>query len=123
MKKLFAIRGATSCENNADEILKAVHTMCDDIFIKNNIKSEDMVSIQFSMTDDLDELNAAAALRRGGPAIDCSKVALFCTQEARIKGGMEKVIRVMITTYLPRKAEIVNVYNNGTDRLRPDRKN
>jgi len=123
MKKLFAIRGATSCENNADEILKAVHQMCDDIFIKNNIKAKDMVSIQFSMTEDLDELNAAAALRRGGPCIDCSKVALFCTQEARIKGGKEKVIRVMVTTYLPSKTEIVNVYNNGTDVLRPDRKN
>ncbi|MCQ2573305.1 MAG: chorismate mutase [Treponema sp.] len=122
MKRLFAIRGATTCENNYDSILKAVHEMCDDIFIKNKIKSEDMVSIQFSMTKDLTALNAAAAVRKGGPAIDCSKVALFCTQEAEIEGGMEKVIRVMVTTYLPRKAEIINVYNNGTDALRPDRK-
>lgn len=122
MKRLYAIRGATKCENTSEEILKAVHEMCDEIFTANNIKAEDMVSIQFSMTKDLNALNAAAALRKAGPCIDCSQVALFCTQEADIPGGMEKVVRVMITTYLRKKAKVVNVYKNGTDMLRPDRK-
>lgn len=122
MKKLAAIRGATSCENTKEAIGNAVHQMCDEIFIKNNIQSKDLVSIQFTMTEDLDELNAAGALRKMGPCIDCSKVALFCSQEAKIKGGMEKVIRVMVTTYVKRNLEITNVYLNGTDALRPDRK-
>lgn len=122
MKKLTAIRGATSCENTKESILEAVHNMCDELFIQNKIKSSDMVSIQFSMTPDLTVLNAAAALRKGNPCIDCSKVALFCTQEALIEGGMSKVIRVMVTTYVSRKQEIKNIYQNGTDALRPDRK-
>lgn len=122
MKRLFAIRGATSCENTKEDILKAVHELCDEIFIVNKVKSQDMVSIQFTMTKDLNVLNAAGALRQAGPCIDCSKVALFVSQEAEIEGGMEKVIRVMVTTYLKKNAEIVNIYKNGTDRLRPDRK-
>ncbi len=122
MKRLYAVRGATSCENTSEDILKAVHEMCEELFQKNNVKAQDMVSIQFSMTKDLNALNAAAALRKAGPCIDCSKVALFCTQEADIPGGMEKVIRVMVTTYLKNKSEVINVYKNGTDRLRPDRK-
>ena len=121
MKRLYAVRGATSCENTPESILKAVHEMCDELFIQNKMKSEDLVSIQFSMTKDLDSFNACGALRKSGPVIDCSKVALFCTQEADIIGGMEKVIRVMITVYLKKNAEVKNIYKNGTDRLRPDR--
>lgn len=122
MKKLAAIRGATCCENTKESIGLWVHTMCDEIFKQNNIKSKDLVSIQFTMTKDLDEMNACAALRKMEPCIDCSKVALFCSQEAEIKGGMEKVIRVMVTCYVNRRTEIKNVYVNGADALRPDRK-
>lgn len=122
MKRLYAVRGAVCSENTKEDISKNVHEMCDAIFTENGIKSEDLVSIQFTMTKDLDEYNACAALRKSGPCIDCSQVALFCSQEAEIKGMLPKCIRVMITCYLEEGKEIRNIYMNGAEVLRPDRK-
>ena len=66
-------------------------------------------------------MNPAAALRRGGDCgIDVSKVPLFCSQEPEIDGSPEKMIRVLVTAYLPSGAEVKPVYINGGEKLRPD---
>ncbi|MBP3607723.1 MAG: chorismate mutase [Treponema sp.] len=119
-KKLYAIRGATGAENNKDSILKNVSEMCKELFGKNKILPEDIVSVQFTVTNDLDEMNPAAALRRGDCGIDTSKLALFCSQEPNIKGSPEKMIRVLVTVYLPLESEVYHVYINGGEKLRPD---
>ena len=48
MKKLVAIRGAVCCENTAEDITKWVCQMCNAVFEKNQLKAEDIVSIQFT---------------------------------------------------------------------------
>ena len=98
--------------------------MCNAIFEQNQIKAEDLVSIQFTVTKEITKLNPAAALRKGNAeikaCIDVSKVALFCSVEPEIEGGLTSVIRVMITTYMKKSLEKKNIYLNGAEKLRPD---
>lgn len=120
MKKLTAIRGAVCCENTPEDITKNVCDMCNAIFKKNGLKSEDLISIQFTVTKEITKLNPAAALRKGTPCIDVSKVALFCSVEPEIEGGLTSVIRVMVTAYAKKSIKKQNIYLNGAEKLRPD---
>ncbi len=118
--RLFGIRGATGAENTKESVIQNVGQMFSQLAKENNLKSEDIVSIQFTITSDLNQMNPAAALRRGNPPIDVSRVPLFCSQEPEIEGSPEKMIRVLITTYLEDDAKVVPVYINGGEKLRPD---
>ena len=120
-KKLAAFRGAICVENTVESITENVCLMCRELFSGNNIKSEDIVSLQFSITDDITVLNPATALRKGNPGLDVSAVPLFCCQEAKIDGGMKKVVRALLTAYVDEGQERHNVYLNGAEKLRPDR--
>ncbi|MBR1536606.1 MAG: chorismate mutase [Treponema sp.] len=119
-KRLFAIRGATGAENNAESIRKNVCEMCLSLFKKNKLTQNDFVSIQFTITDDLDAMNPAAALRKGQSDFDVSSIPLFCSQEPKSNGSPEKMIRIMITVYMDEKATPAPVYINGGEKLRPD---
>ncbi|MBO5607779.1 MAG: chorismate mutase [Treponema sp.] len=120
-KRLYGIRGATCTENNAESITKAVGELCDAVFKAHNMETADIVSIQFTVTPDLDALNPATALRRYKYAgIDTSSVPLFCSQEPVIKGMSPRVIRLLVTAYLPVGTAISHQYMNGTQNLRPD---
>ena len=119
-KRLAAFRGAVCVKNTAESITENVCLMCRELFSRNKIKAEDIVSLQFTITDDITVLNPATALRRGNPGLDVSQVPLFCSQEAKIDGMMPKVIRVLLTSYVDEGTERQNVYLNGAEKLRPD---
>lgn len=119
-KRLYSIRGASCAENTAESITAAVQEMCSRLFKENGISGNDIVNIIFSMTEDLDALNAATALRRSDTGTDTSSVPLFTAREASIKGMLPKVIRVMITAYMPEGSSVKPVYINGAQALRPD---
>lgn len=119
-KRLAAFRGAVCVENTAESITENVCFMCRELFSRNKIKAEDIVSLQFTITDDITVLNPATALRRGNPGLDVSQVPLFCSQEAKIDGMMPKVIRALLTSYVDEGTERQNVYLNGAEKLRPD---
>ena len=120
MKRLFGIRGAVCAENTVASIMNETAALCRRIFTENAIFAEDIVSMQFTMTRDLDEMNPCAALRKSDVGIDTSKIPLFCAQEASIKGGLEKVIRVLVTAYLEEEATPKNIYIDGAEVLRLD---
>lgn len=122
MNRLSAVRGAVTAENTKESIQIQTVKMVKEIIESNNLKLEDFVTIQFSLTEDLDELNPATALRLGKNELpyDLSGVPLFCTQEAYIKGGLEKVIRVLITGYFGEQNALKYVYLDGAKVLRPD---
>lgn len=113
--RLYALRGAVCAENSPSSIEKAVKLLFDTLFSRNDIKEEDLVSIQFTITSDLDALNPATALRKAGY---CASVPLFCSTEPEIKGMLKQVIRVLITGYFDTKPE--PAYVNGAEILRPD---
>lgn len=120
-KRVYCIRGATCVdENSCESIIENVGALFRMLLEENHLLAEDMVSIQFSMTPDIDAMNAASALRKSEFPIDVSKVPLFCSQEPVVKNMLAKVIRIMVTSYLPVGTETRSVYRNGAEVLRPD---
>ncbi len=119
-KKLIAVRGAVCSENTKEEITKNVCTLFNQIVTLNSLSADDIVSVQFTLTKEITVLNPATALRLGETVIDTKELALFCSQEAYIEGGMKNVIRLLVTTYAPENIEKQNVYLNGAEKLRPD---
>jgi chorismate mutase len=118
MKRLFALRGAAQCLNNEDDIVKQVSAMYDDVLMRNGITEADIVSLQFSVTADIDAANPAAALRKSGRA---KNLALFAVQEAASKDSLPRTIRFLLHCYMDRAASPRHVYRNGAEVLRPDR--
>lgn len=119
-KRLYGIRGATVVENTASSIHEQTVRMCSSLFRENGIQAEDIVSIQFTVTQDLDALNPATALRRSDCGMDISSCALFCAAEPCVKGGLQHVIRILVTAYLEQGTIPKHVYQNGAEILRPD---
>lgn len=119
-KRLAAIRGAVCVENTPEDITKWVCQMCNEIVRKNNLVSDDIVSIQFTVTKDITKLNPATALRKGSMKINVSSIPLFCSQEPEIENSLDGVIRVLIHCYVNEVSNRYNVYMNGAERLRPD---
>lgn len=97
-----------------------MESLCREIFEKNKVASEDLISIMFTQTRDLDELNPCYALRHGDVGIDVSRVALFAMNEIETKGMLSRTIRVMVMAYLSSDSEIYHIYKNGAEVLRPD---
>ena len=118
-KRITALRGATQCLNNEEDIQRQTTAMYDELLARNNLTEDDLVSVVFSVTRDLDAKNPAAALRSEGRA---GEAALFVTQEAYFKNGLERVIRLLVHCYLDSSQKAVHVYRNGAEILRPDRK-
>ena len=117
-KRLSALRGATQCQNTAEDIQKQTTAMYDELLARNDVSEDDLVSVLFSVTRDLDAKNPAAALRQEGRA---GEAALFVTQEAHFPGSLEKVIRLLVHCYIDSSRKPAHVYRNGAEVLRPDR--
>jgi chorismate mutase len=118
MKKLYALRGAVQCENTDDDICRQIGLMYDEMLNLNKLKEADIVSVMFSVTDDLNAINPCTALRKNGKA---GELAIFSTQEPKIKNSLERVVRVIIHCYLEDGTKTNHVYRNGAEVLRPDR--
>lgn len=123
MNKIKAIRGAVCCKNTEEDITTNVCSLFSDIINKNSLKLKNIISIQFSVTDDINILNPATALRNGFKKgiiqYDVSDIPLFCTQEAEFINSKKGIIRVLITVKT-RNKKINHIYLNGAQVLRPD---
>ena len=104
MKRLFGIRGAVCAENTKESISLQTAEMCRKLFSENSLSAADIVSVQFTLTRDLDVFNPCAALRANDVGIDTSRIPLFCSQEA----------------YMDENAVPSPVYMGGAEVLRPD---
>ncbi|SHH49976.1 chorismate mutase [Tepidibacter thalassicus] len=117
--KILAIRGATTVNKNTkEEILKETAVLMKKIMEINDLKQEDIISIIFTMTRDLDEVYPSVAVREIMGIID---VPLLNFEEKYIKGSLKKCIRVLIHINSNKeKSEIVHVYLNNAKNLRLD---
>ncbi|MGM0411475.1 MAG: chorismate mutase, partial [Bacillota bacterium] len=116
--KLRAIRGAITVKNNSkDEIKKASQKLIKKILEKNNIEEEEIVSIVFTATKDLNKYYPAAAIREKSFKF----VPLMCYQEMEIENSLEKCIRVMVYVNINTNLENINhVYLKKAKSLRKD---
>ena len=116
VKRLAALRGAARARNEAADIREQTAALYDKLLTENALGEEDIVSLVFSVTGDLDALNPAAALRQTGRA---PELAMMVLQEAETENGLPATIRLLVHCYLngpPR-----HVYRNGAEVLRPER--
>jgi len=119
MKRLFALRGATQCENTVGDICEQVAVTYDELLGANRLEEKDIVSVIFSVTGDLDAVNPCSALRKGGRAT--GDTALFSVQEPKCVNSVERIVRVIVHCYLDEGSKVRHVYRNGAEVLRPDR--
>lgn len=115
---VVCIRGAiTANENSKEEILNKTEMLLKAINETNNINDEDIVSIVFTMTKDLNKVYPAVAARK----IGITQAALLCYQELDIEGSLEKCIRVMYTCEKDcSQKDVKHIYLEGAKVLRPD---
>jgi chorismate mutase len=115
------VRGATTADDNSrEEILKASRQLLALMIRQNDIRPEDVASVVFSTTTDLDAEFPALAARQLG-WID---VALMCVHELDVPGSLRRCIRVLLHWNTDKPAgEIVHVYVKQAAGLRPDRSN
>ena len=112
-----AVRGAIQlAENSGAAIERAGARLVTEILQANGIAENHIVSIVFSMTEDLTAANPATGLRRTGFA----STPLFCTQEARIDGALPRMIRALVTFESLERRTAVPIYLDGAEALRPD---
>ena len=106
------------CENSKEDIGNQVSLLYDALIEKNRLTEDDIVSVIFSQTGDLNAVNPAAALRQTGRA---GETALFAVQETETADALPGVIRALVHCYLPEGTKPYHVYMNGAETLRPDR--
>lgn len=113
-----AIRGAITVKRNTEEeILEASKELLRKIIELNKIKKEEIVSILFTATDDLDSVYPAVSARDMG----LDRIPLLCFQEMKVKDSLRMCIRIMF--YIDRDSsleEIKHVYLKEAASLRPD---
>jgi len=89
-----AVRGAITVEKNKkDMILDAVKELLSKMLKENGLKHDDIISIWFTMTSDLNAVFPAKAARELG----LTDVALMCANEIDVKNSLKKCIRIMIS--------------------------
>ena len=87
------VRGATTVESNANEaILEATQELLAIMIERNGIVEDDVASVLFSATPELDDTFPAKAARLMG----WTRTALMGFQEADVKHGLPMCIRVLI---------------------------
>jgi len=112
------IRGATSVDvNDAEPIIAATRELLERIVAANGLATEDVASVIFTATPDLDTAYPARAAREMG----WMTTPLLCEQEMVVKGGMPRCIRALIlwNTDLPAE-QVQHVYVGKARALRPD---
>ncbi|GAB4552187.1 MAG: chorismate mutase [Anaerolineae bacterium] len=113
------VRGATTAEANTKEaILKATRELFTQMIELNGIQQEDVASVWFTTTADLNMEYPALAARQLG----WHDAALMCSHEMNVPQGLPMAIRILIhwnTVRSPK--DIQHVYIRGAVNLRPDR--
>ena len=117
--RVRGIRGATTAEaNTRDAILAATDELLRFMIEVNDVCVEDVASMFFTTTTDLDADFPALAAR----ALGWHDAALMCGHEMSVPHGLPMCIRILIHWNTAVKAaDVQHVYLKGAAHLRPDR--
>ncbi len=114
---LRGIRGATTAQNTAEDIIEKTKELLLEMAKDNNIKPENICSIFFSVTHDLNAQFPAVAARQ----IGWDLVPLICSNEIPVPNSLSHCIRILIHYNTESKQEdIKHIYMRGATVLRPD---
>ena len=116
---LKGIRGATTSPRNSIEgIEKAVTELVNELVGRNSLNPQQIVSITFSVTSDLDACFPASIARRQS---GWEEVSLLDCQQMTVVGDLKRCIRIMALAWLPSGQIPQHPYLREASRLRPDR--
>ena len=117
--QLQGLRGATtSSENSIEEISSAVNELVDELIQRNQLSPDQIVSITFSVTDDLDAcFPASIARKRPG----WENLALLDCQQMHVVSDLKNCIRILALVWLPNNQLPQHPYLREAGFLRPDR--
>jgi len=113
-----AIRGAVQIDgNDRDLILEGTAELVSEVMARNDLTTDDIISVLFTVTPDLTAEFPALAARKLG----FHDVPLICANEIPVPGAMPRVVRLLahVETSRPR-SDIQHVYLRGTVALRQD---
>jgi chorismate mutase len=112
------IRGATSVKaNDTHSILAATRELLEQIVTANDLVVEEIASVIFTTTSDLDAICPARAAREMGWV----NTPLLCTQEMAVAKGLARCIRVLLHWNTTREPDqIQHIYLRQARTLRPD---
>lgn len=111
------IRGATTVEENSREaILSATRELLTLMVARNDLNIDEISSIFFTVSDDLDAEHPALAARQLG----WTDLALLCAREIPVPGGMPRCVRVLLHVNTTKsQKELRHVYLRAAMALRP----
>ena len=113
-----AVRGAVQIDTDErDAILEGTTELVNEVMARNELSTDDVISVLFTATPDLTAEFPALAARNLG----FHDVPLICASEIAVAGAMPRIVRLMahVETDRPRSA-IQHVYLRGAAALRLD---
>ena len=115
--RLVALRGATTVDRDeSGDTRERTAELLRELLNRNALAVEDIVSIVFTATSDLQADFPAVAARE----IGLSHTPLLCAQEIPVAGAVARCVRVLIHCYLSIGAKAHHVYLHEARQLRLD---
>ena len=116
---LCALRGATTSQDNSTEsITLAVEELISELVTRNNLIPDQIISVTFSVTSDLDACFPASIARKKS---GWENIALLDCQQMFVKSDLSRCIRLLAYVTLPNEQTPQNPYLGRAKDLRPDR--
>jgi chorismate mutase len=113
-----ALRGATTVDvDEKEHLFERVVTLLEELFDRNDIDHDDVISVIFTATDDIHSAFPAEAARKFG----LGDVPLLCARELEIDGATPRCVRILLHLATERsRSELHHVYLEGARGLRDD---
>ncbi len=117
--RLRGLRGAATCSENSEEAIKtAVTELLKELTDRNKLLPEQIISITFSVTQDLNACFPASIARKQK---GWDEIALIDCQQMAVPGDLTRCIRILAYVWLPNQQPPQHPYIGNAKILRPDR--
>jgi len=117
--KITCIRGATTASGNSlREIEDAVVELISELISRNNLIKNNILSITFTATKDLNACFPASIARKCN---GLDSVAFLDCQQMYVPNDVDFCIRIMAQVLLPSNNPVQHPYLRGASKLRADR--
>ena len=117
-RSVRALRGATTVdEDTREQVFARTQALLTEMWARNDVAHDDLISILFTVTEDVRSCFPAAAARE----IGLGDVPLMCAQEIPVPGSKPLCIRVLAHLETERsRQDLRHVYLEGAVSLRDD---
>jgi chorismate mutase len=113
-----AVRGAIQVDaDERDQVLEATTELLTAVLERNQLSTDDLISVIFTVTPDIRSEFPAYAAREMG----ITDVPLLCAREIDVPGAMPRVLRLLAHVDTPlARADVRHAYLRGAAGLRTD---